>query len=307
MHSPYPDRPGLQRRPLTAPAPIRPHPGVRLADATGTPGGASHPVLKPHPLRTSHLAESSSEAGTTITAAAETEKYAPSEKKVRPRTIRGEEADADAEAELREIVTSLAFQRSLLGSHREEEPEWEPKPSTTTSSSSPVRAPSSTSTSSSSYLNRAPRTPSRGGGARSRNGHGLVTSLRRKASHGGGGGGGGGPFPEQVPMQLDGKDTEQQHLLLPGSKGSGGTTTNTLTGGKPKRVTPPISFIGFDGRRHSPPSRVMTRNPFRQTPSSFGRVPAATPFSNPSPPKIVRSATEPALPPPTTTTTTRIA
>lgn len=250
----------MQRPPLTAPAPLRPRPASRLAatasaDATGT--SSQPPVLKPHPLRASHVADSPTAPAGTLSAVTTIHVDKPASPgagdKVRPLGEGGGGGrDADAEEELREIVASLVFQRSLLGSHREGEPD-----AATTTSSTPLPPPppaaarassrSSTSTSSSSsYLTRAPRTPSRGGGTRPRNGHAAVSSLRRKASHGGGGGGSPpSSLPEQGSMHPGDANLRERRHSPDKPDGRGGAST----GGKAKRGTPPISYIGFDGKR----------------------------------------------------------
>jgi hypothetical protein len=278
---PRSDRPTLQRRPLTAPAPIRP---LCASATTMTPAAVS----KPHPLR---RAVSHSETGPTIEdAAAEGEG--------------GGSDDADdvaaAAEELREIVASLSLRQQQQQQRRPPDITL-PKPAVRRSSPS-----------SSSYLSRTlPRTPSRGG---SRNGGvGVGVPLKRKASLGSGGTGTSLSAPESAPMQVD-----TAAAVVGDELESLCASTRDDHKGR-RRDTPP--WIGLDGKRceflqdylflhirrgraelarsrraDSPPSRAMTRNPFlRQTTTTSSALGSLPP---PPHPQIVRAATEPVLPPP---------
>lgn len=189
-------RPTLQRRPLTAPAPIRP-----LLCATAT---TATTVLKPHPLPRRAVSYSIGPPIEDDAAAAGEEEEGG-----------GSAADdaAAAAEELREIVANLSFQQQQ-GRPPDTDttlPNQANSRSATTAAATAAVAirrssPSTSSSSSSSYLNRAlPRTPSRG----SRNGGvGVGVPLKRKASLGNGGTGSSSAavvvrVPESDPMQVD--------------------------------------------------------------------------------------------------------
>lgn len=165
--SSYPrsDRPTLQRRPLTAPAPIRP---PLCATATATT------VLKPHPLR---------RAVSHSTATLEED------------DAEGSVDDAAAAAEeLREIVANLSLRQQ----------QRRPPPDTDShyTAAAAVAVRRSSPSNSSSYLNRAlPRTPSRG--SRNGGGGGVGVPLKRKASLGGGGACSSSVVPESALMQVE--------------------------------------------------------------------------------------------------------
>ena len=212
MNSSYPrsDRPSLQRRPLTAPAPIRP-----LSSATGTATTAAT-VSKPHPLRraVSH-----------------------STGPVEDEAEEGSEDDAAAAAEeLREIVANLSLRQQLRRPLPDITDTGTTLPNQTESRPTAAAAALRKSSPPSSllYMSRAlPRTPSRG----SRNG-GVGVPLKRKASHGGSGGT-GIPLsvPESVPMQVD---------TAAGAAAAGDELCADAKLGR-RRDTPP--WIGLDGKR----------------------------------------------------------
>ncbi|GAA5993438.1 hypothetical protein JCM10908_002190 [Rhodotorula pacifica] len=266
MLPPHMDRPSL-RRPLTAPAPIRPHAAAPLSPF------ATHPVsvLKPHPLRASHVLPR--KTAMEVDMSAEEVKHPEKEQE---KGREKEEEDQEAEEELRELVAKLSLRRPLFSTEENTNTHTDPDVSVA------VRPPSTSTATSSSYLSRAPRTPSRGGGARSRNGHGHGHgfghngSIRRKNSLvvGGGGVQQSRSEQEQTPMQVDSAPEQVEK----------------------QRETPPLLIIGVDGKKYSPPSRAMTRNPFlRQTPSS--RPASFLHHQQQQYPQIVRSATEPVRPP----------
>ncbi|GAA5957385.1 hypothetical protein JCM8115_006974 [Rhodotorula mucilaginosa] len=220
-------------------------------------------VSKPHPLR---RAVSHSETGPMIEDAA---------------AEGGGEGSDDADdvaaaaEELREIVASLSLRQQQQQQRRPPDITL-PKPAVRRSSPS-----------SSSYLSRTlPRTPSRGG---SRNGGvGVGVPLKRKASLGSGGTGTSLSVPESAPMQID-----TAAAVVGDELESPWASTRDDHKGR-RRDTPP--WIGLDGKRYSPPSRAMTRNPFlRQTTTTSSALGSLPP---PPHPQIVRAATEPVLPPP---------